>query len=161
LALREHVDELRRMRALKVRKAEETKPGAAIDFAGLGSLVEAVRAFQAQAEQLDLATEKAAAFEQATSASLARLNDSLAKVERAFLLEKGLPGRPWFKHAIYAPGLTTGYASWPLPAVHQDLEEKKDSRLAADVALTVERINQATKALETALGQADQVLKAH
>jgi N-acetylated-alpha-linked acidic dipeptidase len=161
LALREHVDELRRMNALKMRKAEATKPGTSIDFAGLPSLVEAVREFQAQAEQLDLATEKAAAFEQATSASLGRLNDSLAKVERAFLLKKGLPGRPWFKHAIYAPGLTTGYASWPLPAVHQDLEEKKDSRLAADVALTVERINQATKALETALGQADQVLKAH
>ena len=77
--------------------------------------------------------------------TLARLNDALAKVERAFLLEEGLPGRPWFKHAVYAPGLTTGYAAWPLPAIRQALEEEKtpDAKLAADVARTVERINKA------------------
>ena len=66
-------------------------------------------------------------------ANLARLNDLLAQVERAFLLEKGLPERPWFKHAIYAPGLTTGYAAWPLPAIRQALEDKNKSRLATDV----------------------------
>ena len=72
------------------------------------------------------------------------------KVERAFLLENGLPGRPWFKHAIYAPGLTTGYASWPLPAIRQALEDKNAARLAADAPQTVERIKKATAALETA-----------
>ncbi len=61
LALREHVDELRRMKAHRVRKSADSKPGGGIDFAGLSSLVEAVRAFQNQAEQLDRATEKVAA----------------------------------------------------------------------------------------------------
>ena len=41
--------------------------------------------------------------------------------ERTFLQPDGLPGRPWFKHPVYAPGLTTGYASWPLPAIRQGL----------------------------------------
>ncbi len=90
---------------------------------------------------------------------LATLNDSLMKVERAFLLEKGLPGRPWFKHAIYAPGLTTGYACWPLPAVREDLEENNKSRLAADLLQTVDRIKNATAALETAGGWARAALK--
>jgi N-acetylated-alpha-linked acidic dipeptidase len=152
LALRQHVDELRRIKAVRVRKNAASKPGASIDFAGLPSLVEAVRAFQTQAELLDRATEKAAASSNAGSGTLAKLNDALARVERAFLLKDGLPGRPWFKHAVYAPGLTTGYASWPLPAIRQSLEEEKtpDSKLAADVARTVERIQKATAAMEHA-----------
>ncbi len=60
LALREHVDELRRMKAHVVRKSAGAKADASIDFAGLPGLVEAVRAFQAQAEKLDEATGKAA-----------------------------------------------------------------------------------------------------
>jgi N-acetylated-alpha-linked acidic dipeptidase len=152
LALREHVDELRRIKAGRVRKSADSKPGASIDFAGLPSLVEAVRSFQTQAELLDRATAKAAASATAGSDTLSKLNDALAKVERAFLLKDGLPGRPWFKHAVYAPGLTTGYASWPLPAIRQGLEEEKtpDAKLAAEVARTVERINKATAAMEHA-----------
>jgi N-acetylated-alpha-linked acidic dipeptidase len=158
LALREHVDELRRLKAGRVRKSADSKPGASIDFAGLPSLVEAVRAFQTQAELLDRATEKAAASASAGSDKVLKLNDALAKVERAFLLKEGLPGRPWFKHAVYAPGLTTGYASWPLPAIRQGLEEEKtpDAKLAADVARTVERINKATQAMEDARRCANQ-----
>ena len=152
LALRDHVDELRRMKAQRVRKSDHKQPGDSIEFPGLPALVDAVRAFQSQAEQLDRATEKAAALSSTGARTLAKLNDALAKVERAFLLHDGLPGRPWFKHAVYAPGLTTGYASWPLPAIRQGLEEEKtpDSKLAADVARTVERINKAAQALEHA-----------
>ena len=56
---------------------------------------------------------------------LASLNDAISAVERAFLFGEGLPGRPWFKHAVYAPGLTTGYAAWPLPAIRQAIEDNK------------------------------------
>ena len=162
LALREHVDELRRIKAARVRKSAETKPDSPIDFAGLSTLVEAVRAFQSQAEQLDAATEKVAAVPSTSTSAggLAKLNDALAKVERAFLLDDGLPGRPWFKHAVYAPGLTTGDASWPLPAVRQGLEEPKtpDSKLASDVERTAARINKAAQALETARRCAESIM---
>ena len=33
----------------------------------------------------------------------AKVNQALIDTERAFLID-GLPDRPWFKHAIYAPG---------------------------------------------------------
>ncbi len=152
LALREHVDELRRMKARTVRKSADAKPGATIEFAGLHDLVEAVRSFQDQAEQLDRATQNAASSGSSTQETLAKLNVALAKVERAFLFADGLPGRPWFKHAVYAPGLTTGYASWPLPAIREGLEDEKtpDAKLAAQVARTVERIKKAAAALEEA-----------
>ena len=37
------------------------------------------------------------------------LNEILYKAERSLINENGLPGRPWYKHQIYAPGYYTGY----------------------------------------------------
>ena len=37
-------------------------------------------------------------------------------------MPEGLPGRPWFKHSIFAPGTYTGYASVPLPGVHESID---------------------------------------
>ena len=150
LALREHVDLLRKIHALRLRKSDRSNAATTHEFEGVQSLVDAVRAFQHQAEQLDRSTDAVAARDGVGVRDLAKLNDALTKVERAFLLEKGLPGRPWFKHSVYAPGLTTGYACWPLPAIRQDLEENQPARLAGDVARTVERIKRATTALQSA-----------
>jgi N-acetylated-alpha-linked acidic dipeptidase len=159
-ALRQHVDELRLIHAKRVRKDDTTKTGTQTDLDGLESLVEAVLAFEVAAAELDQATQLLVARDENRPEDLAALNDSLSKVERTFLLEKGLPGRPWFKHAIYAPGLTTGYACWPLPAIRQALEEKDKTRLAVDRADTVERIRKATTALKTARERARAAVKA-
>lgn len=37
-------------------------------------------------------------------------NGKYKNIERAFLYEGGLDGRPWFKHVVFAPGIWTGYA---------------------------------------------------
>jgi N-acetylated-alpha-linked acidic dipeptidase len=161
LALREHVDELRSIHAKRVRWADSATTNGELEFAGLPALVDAVRTFRNQAEELDRATAAVADRDGVKSAILVSLNDSLAKVERAFLLEQGLPERPWFKHAIYAPGLTTGYAAWPLPAIRQALEDKKKEALATHVPLTVERIKKATAAMESACKEAKSVLARH
>src|SRR5207302_7119793 len=42
-------------------------------------------------------------------ASLAQVNLELLQSERALTDANGLPGRPWFKHQLYAPGFYTGY----------------------------------------------------
>src|SRR6185436_11878659 len=42
--------------------------------------------------------------------SLADLNAKLMRTERTLTLPDGLPGRPWYRHQLYAPGLYTGYA---------------------------------------------------
>lgn len=39
-----------------------------------------------------------------------RVNTKYKYLERSFLYEEGLDGRPWFKHVVFAPGLWTGYA---------------------------------------------------
>ncbi|GAC1463761.1 MAG: transferrin receptor-like dimerization domain-containing protein [Isosphaeraceae bacterium] len=152
-ALREYVDDLRRM---VERRGKAVPEGArpSLTFTGLPALVKAVRGFQAGAIALDRATGALVARDGIEPARLSRVNDALSRVERAFLLAEGLPGRRWFKHAIYAPGLTTGYASWPLPGVRQAVLENDAEMLAAQVPLLVARLDAATKALRAAEDEA-------
>jgi N-acetylated-alpha-linked acidic dipeptidase len=152
-AIRDHVDDLRRMIARKVRAAE---PGAKppLEFVGLPRLVEAVKNFQLQAQLADRATAELASKDGVPPEKLARVNDALTRVERSFLVPAGLPGRPWFKHAIYAPGLTTGYSCWPLPGVRQAVIDTDPTLLAAQVAILVERLDAASGALSVVAKQA-------
>ncbi|HEX8458270.1 MAG TPA: M28 family metallopeptidase [Pyrinomonadaceae bacterium] len=64
---------------------------------------------------------------------LKRINDSLIAAERALTDERGLTGRTWYKHQIYAPGLYTGYAAQPLPDLRQAIDDRntKNAREAA------------------------------
>jgi N-acetylated-alpha-linked acidic dipeptidase len=154
-ALREHVDELRLIHDRRVRQDETGK--LPLLFDGMTDLVRHVLNFQQNADELDRATEALTRRDGIDQAHMVAINDALMKVERAFLLDDGLPGRPWFKHAIYAPGLTTGYAAWPLPAIRQALEDKNPAQLAAAVSKTVDRILKADVALQHAT---DQIRKA-
>ncbi|HMB08835.1 MAG TPA: M28 family metallopeptidase, partial [Isosphaeraceae bacterium] len=153
-AIRDHVDDLRRL-VTRRDKAVPPAPGLANGttpppLLGLARLIKAVRGFQAQAAALDRATEALARRGGVDSARLARVNDALMRIERAWLLPNGLPGRPWFKHAGYAPGLTTGYASWPLPGVRQALEDNDADMRAAQVPALVDRLDAATEAMRAA-----------
>jgi N-acetylated-alpha-linked acidic dipeptidase len=153
-ALREHVDDLRRLiarRGVRVPNTPENTNGtAAPAFEGLDRLVKAVRAFQEQATALDHATEALASRRNTPPSQIAKVNDALTRIERAFLLPGGLPGRTWFKHAVYAPGLTTGYASWPLPGIRQALQDSDAGMLAAQLPAVVERLDAATAAMKAA-----------
>src|SRR5699024_5953987 len=53
-----------------------------------------------------------------------QMNSKVYKSERHLTSEQGLPGRPWFKHLIYAPGYYTGYGVKTLPGVREALEER-------------------------------------
>ncbi|HEY2462255.1 MAG TPA: transferrin receptor-like dimerization domain-containing protein [Candidatus Acidoferrum sp.] len=59
------------------------------------------------------------------SASIAELNKMLIESERKLTTPDGLPGRPWFKHLIDAPGQYTGYEAKTLPAVRESIEQKQ------------------------------------
>ena len=37
----------------------------------------------------------------------------------------GLPGRPWYRHQIYAPGQYTGYGVKTLPSIREALELRR------------------------------------
>ncbi len=60
-----------------------------------------------------------------SQASLESLNETLIQSERKLTSGEGLPGRPWFKHMIYAPGRYTGYGVKTMPGVREAIEQKK------------------------------------
>jgi len=60
-----------------------------------------------------------------SSASLQIVNAKLLQSERKLASQEGLPGRPWFKHMIYAPGQYTGYGVKTIPGVREAIEQKK------------------------------------
>jgi N-acetylated-alpha-linked acidic dipeptidase len=71
------------------------------------------------------------------------LNTTLLAVERDLLLPSGLPGRPWYRHSIYAPGEFTGYAAVTIPWVNEGID-------ATDIRRTQEGLAGLTQALERA-----------
>ncbi|MCP4048578.1 MAG: folate hydrolase, partial [Gammaproteobacteria bacterium] len=58
------------------------------------------------------------------SIEYAWLNAILARAEQALAPAHGLPGRPWYRHHVYAPGYYTGYAVKTLPSVREAIELK-------------------------------------
>ena len=81
-------------------------------------LAQAARAFNAEYP--------AALKRAATSSSpekVAKINALLYGTERALAPQaSGLPGRNWYKHLLYAPGLYTGYGARTLPALRESLD---------------------------------------
>ncbi len=53
---------------------------------------------------------------------LAKVNETLYRSERVLLNSKGLPGRDWYRHQLYAPGLYTGYGAKTLPGIREAVE---------------------------------------
>jgi N-acetylated-alpha-linked acidic dipeptidase len=73
--------------------------------------------------------------------SLLEVNALLIQSERKLTTPEGLPGRFWYKHELYAPGTYTGYAAKAIPAVRENLEQKKwkdAEQAAARVAQVLE-----------------------
>jgi N-acetylated-alpha-linked acidic dipeptidase len=60
-----------------------------------------------------------------TPSTAQAVNALLIQAERKLTSSDGLPGRPWFKHMIYAPGFYTGYGVKTVPGVREAIEQKK------------------------------------
>src|SRR6202034_2529236 len=77
-----------------------------------------------------------------------RLNQALRAAERALLVPEGLPHRPWFRHAIYAPGEYTGYAAVVIPGVNEAIDKGDAERVRQQLAVLATALERAAKALE-------------
>ena len=71
-------------------------------------------------------------------------------VERSFIDDRGLNGRPWYKHEIYAPGIFTGYASQPLTDFRQAIDDRNTANLKEGLERIIAAINRATDVLKKA-----------
>jgi N-acetylated-alpha-linked acidic dipeptidase len=78
----------------------------------------------------------------------ARLNAALRNTERGLLIPEGLPNRPWFHHAIYAPGQYTGYAAVVIPGVNEAIDKGDLQRTEQQIAVLAAALQRAAMALE-------------
>jgi N-acetylated-alpha-linked acidic dipeptidase len=101
------------------------------------------------ARRLTAAGEAVLRKQQNPPANLAALNRALRDAERALLIPEGLPNRPWYRHAIYAPGVYTGYAAVVIPGVNEAIDAGDRERTKAQIAALAAAVNRAAKVLET------------
>lgn len=116
---------------------------------------------------LDAATARlkasAAAFDASLAAAgaglaparAAQLSAMLRDVDQLLLDERGLPGRPWYKNLVYAPGRLTGYGAKTLPGVREAIEDRRFDdarayigRTAAVLEAYAARLDQARALIE-------------
>ena len=104
-----------------------------------------------------LLQQAADAFETARAAAESRglppalrdeLNAFLRGFERRLTRDEGLPGRSWYKHQIYAPGLYTGYGVKTLPAIREAIELRKWDEANVQIAVVAGVLDAARAAIE-------------
>lgn len=95
---------------------EHTFKGLEKSLAYLQSTAESFDAHAALLASLTVTPQSPAATKK-LFASVRAVNAQYKFLERAFLYPKGLDGRSWFKHVVFAPGKWTGYAGATYPGL--------------------------------------------
>ncbi len=116
----------------------------ALDFAPLET---ALTRLKASAAAYDTAAATSAGTGAAVKADLI-----LQSVEQALTDSRGLPGRPWYRHLIYAPGMLTGYGAKTLPGVREAIEGRRWAEATDYIARTAAALNAASAKLDEATG---------
>ena len=132
-----------------------------VPYLNLAVLENAVARVKKSAKAYDAAYAAfAARGTQLSGAQTAQLNSLLRGLEATLMNTRGLPGREWYRHYIYAPGLLTGYGVKTLPGVREAIEENQWERanqfavFTADVLTKYcERLDQATALLPAATSE--------
>jgi N-acetylated-alpha-linked acidic dipeptidase len=97
-----------------------------VPFLNFAPLDNAIERLKKSATVYDSAYARLAARAVALDAAqLKALNAELLGMERALTDVRGLPGRAWYRHLIYAPGLLTGYGAKTLPGVREAIEQRR------------------------------------
>ncbi len=144
-----HLNELRRESIRKLRGAGDPEAAPRPVFqADFEPVLAALRDFEVAGLALD--AELNALVEREDAAAAARVSEALVSIERSFLSEEGLPGRPWFRHLLYAPGFTTGYAPWPFPELTEAIENGDPALFQAGSRRVVAALGVAAERMERA-----------
>jgi len=161
-ALRERTDEQHRLLDEKVFQlagdpTETYAPPereAKVPFLNFAPLDNALSKLKQSAKACDDACARAIRSD-ANPSQLTRVNALLQSLEQTLLHDAGLPGREWYRHMIYAPGLHTGYGVKTLPGVREAIEQRRwpevdqYMNIIAGVLNTYsERLDEATAALK-------------
>jgi N-acetylated-alpha-linked acidic dipeptidase len=109
----------------------------------------AVDDFAKEAERVEKSRQES--IRASDRARLAKLNEALIQAERQFINSRGLRGRAWYKHQIYAPGFYTGYAAQPLTDFRQALDDRHSANAKESLERIVDSIKRVTRTLRESL----------
>jgi N-acetylated-alpha-linked acidic dipeptidase len=87
-------------------------------------------------------------------ATQSRINAGLATIDQLLIDPAGLPGRPWYKNLIYAPGTLTGYGAKTLPGVREAIEQRRFDDARTYVARTAAVIENYANRLDSVAAMA-------
>ena len=145
---RDYADAIREYFSDSMKLAKRRKLDAAIDEKAMN---DAIKNFADEANRLERERQQLVAHSDGSTSSaikLLRVNEALIFAERAFIDNRGLNGRAWYKHEIYAPGIFTGYASQPLTDFRQALDDRNTTALKEGLDRIIAAINRATEVLK-------------
>ena len=110
------------------------------------AVTSAIDDFAKEAEKVEKSRQDAIRSSDRTK--LAKINDALVQAERQFIDPRGLRGRAWYKHQIYAPGFYTGYAAQPLTDFRQALDDRNSANAKESLERIIEAIKRVTATLK-------------
>jgi N-acetylated-alpha-linked acidic dipeptidase len=119
-----------------------------LDFAPLDA---AVARLKTSAAGFDAAYARVAMAGGPANAARLRLNAALGGLEQALTDPRGLPGREWYRHMLYAPGLHTGYGVKTLPGIREALEERRWSEANRYIGVVAHSLNAYSERLDRAI----------
>jgi N-acetylated-alpha-linked acidic dipeptidase len=93
------------------------------------------------------------------SASLQKVNALLMESERRLASPEGVPGRPWYRHMVYAPGYYTGYEVKTLPGVREAIELKRWPLAESEIARVAKILESEAELIDSAAEDLEQALK--
>jgi N-acetylated-alpha-linked acidic dipeptidase len=102
---------------------------------------------EAAASHFAAAADRVHALQSTPYGDLTKLNFALRHAETALLSDFGLPGRPWYRHTIYAPGELTGYAAVVIPGVNEAIDARNPTLAAEQLAVLAQVLDRAANAL--------------
>ena len=88
---------------------------------------------------------------------VAAVNAKLMQSERQMLDPAGLPGRPWYRHMLYAPGFYTGYGVKTMPGVREAIEQGKYGDVEREVARTAAALDRETALVNAAAAELERI----
>ncbi len=113
-----------------------------------GDLVKKTRALRTAGRRLNQRIDAALERDQPDDATRNKINRALLDFEGNWADPSGIPGRPWFKHLLYAPRYT--YAAMTLPAITEAAEAKDWTRAREQAALVAAALEKNTRLAEDA-----------
>ncbi len=119
-----------------------------VPFLEFAALENAAARLTRVAHQYDFALAKAGAG--LSQERVARLEALMLTIDQTLAPEGGLPGRPWYRNLIFAPGRFTGYQAKTLPAVREAIEERRWADANRYVGVTAAALNAYSERLEAA-----------